>query len=276
MTSATYRTYPEFPLTVPVVKANFSSPAVALQVVTQYVKLHPGLAAAGWGGYSSLSNDNIEFFYTAPNVSTTEANATLLPFLEFTRNATGGALFFTMLSFDSFYSAYNSLFANAIAQVGYSVEIASRLLSTDLTITNPETVAETMLTVDGGVSMNFVAGGAVAKADPESTGLNPAWRKTFGEVYVTVGWPAGSSSSVVNLAVESLKNNTEIIDRLSVDSASYLNEGSLHEKDFKKTYFGAHYKRLKSIKAKYDSHGLFVVAEGVGSEDWDASLNCRL
>lgn len=50
----------------------------------------------------------------------------------------------------------------------------------------------------------------------------------------------------------------------------------MHEKDFKKTYFGAHYERLKSIKAKYDSHGLFVVAEGVGSEDWDASLNCRL
>lgn len=276
VTSATYRTYPEFPLTVPVVKANFSSPAVAQQVVTQYVKLHPGLAAAGWGGYSSLSNDNIEFFYTAPNISTTEANATLLSFLEFTQNATGGALFFTMLSFDSFYSAYESLFANAIAQVGYSVEIASRLLSTELTISNPETVAETMLAVDGGVSMNFVAGGAVAKADPESTGLNPAWRKTLGEVYVTVGWPAGSPNSIVNLAVESLKNNTEIIDRLSVDSASYLNEGSLYEKDFKKTYFGAHYNSLKSIKTKYDSRGLFVVAEGVGSEDWDASLNCRL
>jgi hypothetical protein len=156
VTSATYRTYPEFPLTVPVVKANFSSPAVAQQVVTQYVKLHPELAAAGWGGYSSLSNDNLEFFYTAPNISTTEANATLLSFLEFTRNATGEALFFTTLSFDSFYSAYDSLFANATAQVGYSVEIASRLLSTDLTISNPETVAETMLAVDGGVAMKCV------------------------------------------------------------------------------------------------------------------------
>ena len=57
---------------------------------------------------------------------------------------------------DSFYSAYNSLFSNAIAQVGYSVEIASRLLSTDLTISNPETVAEAMLTVDGGVGMKWV------------------------------------------------------------------------------------------------------------------------
>lgn len=156
VTSATYRTYPEFPLTVSLVQANFSSPAVAQQVVTQYVKLHPGLAAAGWGGYASLSKDYIEFFYTAPNISTIEANATLLSFLEFTRNATGGALFFTMLSFDSFYSAYDSLFSNAIAQVGYSVEIASRLLSTDLTISNPETVAEAMLTVDGGVGMKWV------------------------------------------------------------------------------------------------------------------------
>jgi hypothetical protein len=36
------------------------------------------------------------------------------------------------------------------------VEIASRLLSTDLTISNPETVAETMLAVDGGVAMKCV------------------------------------------------------------------------------------------------------------------------
>ena len=41
------------------------------------------------------------------------------------------------------------------------------------------------------------------------------------------------------------------------------------------TFFGSHYDKLKAIKNAYDPVGLFVVTEGVGSEDWDTSLNCR-
>jgi Berberine and berberine like len=43
----------------------------------------------------------------------------------------------------------------------------------------------------------------------------------------------------------------------------------------KYTFFGDHYDRLKAIKNAYDPIGLFVVKEGVGSDDWDTSLNCR-
>lgn len=50
----------------------------------------------------------------------------------------------------------------------------------------------------------------------------------------------------------------------------------MYEKDPKKTFFGSHYNRLKQIKRKYDAGDLFLVAEGVGSDDWDKALNCRL
>jgi hypothetical protein len=50
----------------------------------------------------------------------------------------------------------------------------------------------------------------------------------------------------------------------------------LYEKDFEKTFFGSHYPRLKAIKRKYDENDLFLVAEGVGSDDWDKLLNCPL
>ena len=53
-------------------------------------------------------------------------------------------------------------------------------------------------------------------------------------------------------------------------------QASLYEKDPKKTFFGSHYNLLKKIKRKYDADDLFLVAEGVGSDDWDKSLNCRL
>jgi len=49
----------------------------------------------------------------------------------------------------------------------------------------------------------------------------------------------------------------------------------MFESNPKYTFFGDHYDKLKTIKDIYDLVGLFVVQEGVGSDNWDASLNCR-
>jgi hypothetical protein len=49
----------------------------------------------------------------------------------------------------------------------------------------------------------------------------------------------------------------------------------MFEPNPKETFFGSHYDKLKAIKNVYDPIGLFVVKDGVGAEDWDASLNCR-
>jgi len=53
-------------------------------------------------------------------------------------------------------------------------------------------------------------------------------------------------------------------------------QASLWEEDWKYAFFGDHYAALKLIKDKYDPNLLFVVSEGVGSEDWDPDLRCRL
>jgi len=50
----------------------------------------------------------------------------------------------------------------------------------------------------------------------------------------------------------------------------------LFEIDWQTTFFGSHYSELKAIKDKYDPNRLFVVAEGVGSEEWNKELTCRL
>ena len=55
-----------------------------------------------------------------------------------------------------------------------------------------------------------------------------------------------------------------------------LAQASLHEVDFKQAFWGSHYPRLKNIKNKVDPTGMFVVPSGVGSEDWDADLVCRV
>lgn len=53
-------------------------------------------------------------------------------------------------------------------------------------------------------------------------------------------------------------------------------QASMFEPDPQVTFFGHHYARLKSIKRVYDPNDLFVVIEGVGADEWDKELKCRL
>ena len=111
---------------------------------------------------------------------------------------------------------------------------------------------------------------------------------------VGVGWDEGASAATIAKAREELKDYTGVYEQLAPSSGAYLNEvsalpiapasdaltsfskASLYEADFQWTFFGSHYKKLRQIKAKWDPKSLFVVAKGVGSEDWDDALNCRL
>ena len=78
--------------------------------------------------------------------------------------------------------------------------------------------------IDFFVFQSSVAGGAVSRVDPESTGLNPSWRKAIAEVYFTVSWEEGADAATILAAREELKNGTDILDQLTTDSGSYLNE----------------------------------------------------
>ena len=54
------------------------------------------------------------------------------------------------------------------------------------------------------------------------------------------------------------------------DGGAYVSESNYFEKDFQRAYWGSNYPRLAQIKRKYDPGGLFIVHNGVGSEEWSA------
>ncbi|KAH6908858.1 FAD binding domain-containing protein [Coprinopsis sp. MPI-PUGE-AT-0042] len=279
VTSATYKTYPVQPVSAVFLIANFSSPAVTEDVVTEYVRLHPSIAEKGWGGYSTLTSNHLQFFYISAKSTLEEANASFGPFFQTVLEKTNGTGLNFTVTYPSFYNWYIDIINNNTGQVGGRVEISSRLLSTDIAKRKPRDVAKTMVSlIEGGktssVSWNFVAGGAVSRQDPESTGLNPSWRKAVAEVYIVEGWKDGTPSSEIQRLRQRLVEGTKALDTFSVNSAAYLNEAMLHEPDFRKSFFGSHYPRLKKIKREVDPEGLFVVPLGVGSEDWDKDLIC--
>ena len=151
--STTYQTHPTFPMVGAILLSNFSSPAIAQNVTTELIKLHPTILDAGWGGYFGLSNLSLSAIITAPNVSWADANATFLPFAQYVEEATGGSVIATTIPFSSFYEFYLTFFSNTTGQVGSRVEIASRLLPRSLAETDPAKAAEIILLIEGGAGM---------------------------------------------------------------------------------------------------------------------------
>ncbi|KAF9467719.1 hypothetical protein BDZ94DRAFT_980884 [Collybia nuda] len=272
--STIYLTHDPFPLTAITIQSKFSTPNIAQEVITEYVKIHPALADAGWGGYSTAGKQALEFSYVAPNVSLASANATIDPFVRFAQLATGGAVQSSLISYGSFYEWYSAMFV-AGEELGFNFEMGSRLIPREMFEDNPAKVANAILAVETGVSFLFVAGGTVSKVDPESMGLNPAWRKALAHVILQVSWEEGQPISEIRKVEQQIRDGTMILDSVAPESGAYFNEASLYETNPQKTFFGLHYDKLRSIKARYDPHDLFVVINGVGSEDWDKSLTCR-
>ncbi|KAK2463986.1 hypothetical protein APHAL10511_004037 [Amanita phalloides] len=276
--SVTYQTHDILPVSGAFLLAKFSTPQIAQEVITEYIKLHEDLSNSGWGGYSVYSNAGIQMFYAGTNVSLAEAKTTMTPFFDHAGKIIGDPknIQSSITNYASFYDWYSAFIYPANSQVGGTIELISRLLSRNMTKEQPEKVAEATLGVTTGIGFNFVAGGAVSRFNPDSASINPAWRESLGLFYSVVTWPEGTPTGAINSLRQGAAANLELLNQVAPDSATYFNEASLYEKDFKITFFGSHYPALKAIKAKYDPNDLFLVAEGVGSENWDKSLNCRI
>ena len=73
-------------------------------------------------------------------------------------------------------------------------------------------------------SHSLVTGGQVSRVDPESTGLNPAWRKSL--VYTTIGtiWQDGANSTEIQAARQLVVQDMKILEGIAPESGAYLNE----------------------------------------------------
>ncbi|KAI9064717.1 FAD-binding domain-containing protein [Trametes sanguinea] len=214
---------------------------------------------------SSLSHT---FIALIPNVSWEQANATIVPYLGRVRalaqepSVMGGQseplmkVTTNTAPYSSFYSVYKAILPTTGA-AGRNLELGSWLLPR---------------------SLSLVTGGAVSRANPSSTGLNPAWRKTTVHVVVGTTWPDGTSPRDVERLGQGLERRTAEVRALARDSGTYFNEASMFGSDVLRTSFGAHRPELKVIKESYDPWDTFIVREGVRSEHWDVGfkLRCRL
>ncbi|KAI6020452.1 hypothetical protein BKA83DRAFT_4302284 [Pisolithus microcarpus] len=274
VTSVTYRTYEQLPVVMYSVQANVTNATVMKELIGGVIHLQPNLTDDGWGGYGSFGNDNMSFFCINVNMSAAAANAStqLLTDYLLGLGAEGVSSVAGIYSFSSWYEWYTYIFGSA-GQNGANLMLTSRLLSRDTLANRYSDVAEILY--DCQASFDMIAGGKVSQVDPDSAGVNPAWRNAVVESNCAVYWQEGATAEEISGLTDQLKTWIKEMHDLTPQDGAYFNEASLYEIDWQYTFFGSHYAKLKEIKNKYDPYRLFVVAEGVGSEEWNEELTCR-
>jgi FAD/FMN-containing dehydrogenase len=138
------------------------------------------------------------------------------------------------------------------------------------------------------IGLHFNKGLAGAPADVIAAALdtatNPEVTRAFALVIIADGeGPAypGMPRAPIDLAAahadaHAIDAATAELRRLVPDAGSYVSESNFFNARWQRAFWGEHYARLRAIKAKYDSEGLFIGHHGVGSEDWSADGFTRL
>jgi FAD/FMN-containing dehydrogenase len=138
------------------------------------------------------------------------------------------------------------------------------------------------------VELHFNKGLAGAPADAlaaaKDTAMNPAVLNAFALAIIAGGgtpaYPGVSGhepdlTAARRRAAEIAKSMDELLSVAS-DPGSYVSESDYFERNWQRSFWGANYARLQTVKAKYDPAGLFFVHHGVGSEEWSADGFTRL
>jgi len=130
------------------------------------------------------------------------------------------------------------------------------------------------------VQLHFNKGLAGATPDAiaasRDTAMNPKVLDAFAlAIIATGGWPpypglpgpaydaaaAHRNAADINLATAELR-------KIAPHGGSYISESNYFNADWADAFWGANAQRLRAVKARYDSDGLFFVHHGVGSEAW--------
>lgn len=121
----------------------------------------------------------------------------------------------------------------------------------------------------GGAPLIMYNINATAPKGTLPSAANPACRYALIIVITGSGWAPGSTKEEVTVANRRVTDHImQRLKDLTPGGGGYGNEGDLMDPDWAQSFFGSNYRRLYSLKQKFDPRGVFYAPTAVGSEDW--------
>jgi len=297
--STTVKTFP----TVPIVAQTLSFAPKSDDQIPQFMEAlvviyssFPDLNDAGFSGYGSwavqsfappttISNSTSGYTHAMAvfNESSSYASLTFAPVLsQLYLFNTSLDIAIQYLSFPTYAAYFNELSGVQQTVGSGSAALGSRLLDRPALTSSNSSLAQMIDTIAGlpgqftSNSLCLVSGGVNFLPDPTS-GLNPAWRRSYLHHIVARGWAAGTNNSVI----EEIHNDISIMKvgamrAVAPDTGAYINEGDRLDALWMEDFYGEHWSRFDAIKESRDPEGVFYCPVCVGSNDWVEDSSGRL
>jgi len=113
----------------------------------------------------------------------------------------------------------------------------------------------------------YVTGPSGPKApnkDGKVTGVNTAWRDELWEVIYAAGWVQATPQAAQDAITDLVHTSMDNLRSITPGGGCYMNEADVLEDDWQTAFFGGNYKRLLSIKQRYDPTTFFNCWKCVG------------
>ena len=138
------------------------------------------------------------------------------------------------------------------------------------------------------IELHFNKGLAGAPSDAVTAALdtatNPGMTAAFalaiiadgeGPLYPGLGATAVDAAAA-HAEARAIDQASAQLRRIVPEAGSYVSESNYFNAAWQQAFWGRNYPRLRAVKQRYDSEGLFFVHHGVGSEAWSADGFTRL
>ena len=279
--SITVKVHPKIHMTVS--QWSFSSSgsisnATFWEATRIYLEHVPALMDSGSQAFTAIKpTDGILKFtmtsFVAPNLTVAEYDDLMRPF--FTRLVKLGITVEQNTTFhESYLGAWQRAFPKARAPYDptRSVSATGSRLIPRKNIEDPDLFNRTFAALQSisalGYPFIFYAQKNTAPKGVDNA-INPAYR-TSAIFLITQGtYPQNSDperiNSVHNVVTDGL---VSILKKVAPGSGTYMNEADVREKKWQRSFFGANYPRLLTLKNKLDPERVFYAKTAVGSEDW--------
>ncbi|RAL67215.1 hypothetical protein DID88_007990 [Monilinia fructigena] len=125
-------------------------------------------------------------------------------------------------------------------------------------------------------AISGIALNASQKEGHIANSAHPQWRQVLFDAVVGTYW--SNNDPELNISNQDLVTYDVVpqIEKLVPGGGAYLSEGDFREPKWQQVFYGDNYESLRSIKQKYDPHGLFYALTAVGSDSWVVSENGSL
>ncbi|KAL8724282.1 MAG: hypothetical protein Q9181_006896 [Wetmoreana brouardii] len=268
---------------IPVSAANISWAKEGNDQETYYDAIaayHSWLPAVVDAGAMSLAFGTNRTFVvgpiTAPGVPVDELKAMMKPLTESLDKLKVNYTPPYFEQFAGYLPEFRAMMPPVMVAVG---QYGGRLIPRSVVQNNPKGLMDAFKRItDDGVTMTTVGVNVDASvAGDVYNAVLPAWRSTLLDVVLQVDIsPNASVSELYALQRKMTDKWVPQLEAISPGSGCYLNEGDFLQPSWQETFYGANYKRLRAIKAKYDPDDVFYATTAVGSDEWVVEASGKL